>query len=133
MDPRFEINLPMPPSVNSLYRNVRGKGRVKTRRYCTWLNSAGWHIKDQRPKPLKGKVIIKAVLQVPEGFKKKQADASNFLKAIEDLLVEHELIEDDSWQIVRQVDAEWSLHRGRQCWVSVYSAADGRFQFVPRA
>lgn len=32
----FHIDLPLPPSVNALYRNVPGRGRVKTALYKRW-------------------------------------------------------------------------------------------------
>jgi hypothetical protein len=38
----------MPPSVNTIYANVPGKGRVKSARYKTWLKAAGWDIAAQR-------------------------------------------------------------------------------------
>ena len=44
------INLPFPVSVNALYRNVRGRGRVMTERHKTWRQAAGWELEQQRPK-----------------------------------------------------------------------------------
>lgn len=43
------IDLPRPLSTNNLFFNTK-KGRVKTREYCTWINSAGWEIKARSPK-----------------------------------------------------------------------------------
>lgn len=34
------LNLPFPPSLNNLFRNVRGKGRVPTARYEDWRKRA---------------------------------------------------------------------------------------------
>ena len=38
----ISFTLPAPPGVNTLYANVPGKGRVKTKRYRAWIKEAGW-------------------------------------------------------------------------------------------
>jgi crossover junction endodeoxyribonuclease RusA len=123
----ISLTLPLPPSTNSLYRNVRGKGRVKTQRYQTWLNAAGWHVKEQRPKPIKGPVIIHIKLDLRNKGRK---DCSNYIKALEDLLVSHKLIADDSWETVRSVLVDWGTP-GRDCVVKAYPVRAGTFFFVP--
>ncbi len=50
----IRITLPLPPSVNALYRNVAKRGRVKTERYNTWLQAAGWALKEQKPGKVEG-------------------------------------------------------------------------------
>ena len=96
------IRLPQPPSTNNLYRNVSGKGRRKTQRYKTWLNAAGWAIKEQRPEPVRGWVIIDITVERRDNHRR---DISNTIKACEDLLVAHKIIEDDSK--VQEVTARW--------------------------
>lgn len=33
-----------PPSVNAMFSNVPGVGRVKTKKYRSWLKVAGWEV-----------------------------------------------------------------------------------------
>ena len=115
----ISLVLSMPPSTNTLYRNVPGKGRVRTARYRTWAVSAGWELKSQKPKPIDGPVDIRVAIGPP----RKGWDADNRVKAVSDLLVEHRLIEDDSWPTVRSVHAEWHPEIDG-CVVSVFPVQD---------
>lgn len=83
------IDLPRPPSVNNLFRNVPGKGRVKTSDYRSWLQQAGWLIKAQRPGKVEGEYKL-LVLIGPT-----KADIGNLEKALSDLLQAHGVIEND--------------------------------------
>ncbi len=122
------FTIPRGPSVNALYSNVRGKGRVKTKRYMTWINSAGWELKIQKPDAIAGPVSI--LLTIPRPLTKdgewdmRRRDASNFIKAIEDLCVIHRLIEDDSHTTVYETTARWddsgSIPQG-MCRVTIFS------------
>lgn len=87
------LRLPAPPSTNALYANVPGKGRVKTLAYRSWLNAAGWDVAQQRQEPIKGEIAIDILCEKRQG---RRPDLGNMDKAIEDLLVRHALIEDDS-------------------------------------
>jgi Holliday junction resolvase RusA-like endonuclease len=75
------FDIPTPPTANNLYRNVPGKGRVKTGVYGDWQIDAGWRVLQQLPKPVPhcaGEVHID--IDMPPG-----ADLDG-LKAICDLL-----------------------------------------------
>jgi Holliday junction resolvase RusA-like endonuclease len=85
----FLISIPAPPSANNLFANSWRGGRHKTRAYRAWCQSAGWHVKLQKPEKVSGK--YKLFLTLP----KIRGDASNRLKAVEDLLVSLGLIDDD--------------------------------------
>jgi Holliday junction resolvase RusA-like endonuclease len=89
------LSLPMPPSTNSLYRNVPGRGRAKTERYRTWLRAAGNELLAQRVglQPIRGAFTLTILL--PQAKRRASMDASNYIKATEDLLVRHSLIDDD--------------------------------------
>jgi Holliday junction resolvase RusA-like endonuclease len=89
------LSLPMPPSTNSLYRNVPGRGRAKTERYRTWLRAAGNELLTQRVglQPIHGAFTLTILL--PQSKRRSLMDASNYIKATEDLLVRHRLIDDD--------------------------------------
>lgn len=82
-----------PPSANSLYANVPGKGRVKTERYRTWATAAGWDVKAQKPAKITGRYAITLTVQRKDN---RRRDLSNLIKAVSDLLVDQQVIEDDS-------------------------------------
>jgi len=96
----IDVTIPVPPSSNALFRNVPGKGRVKTGDYKRWLNEAGWQLLAQKPAPITGRVNLTLDVQRSRG------DVSNRVKAAEDLLVRHGLIEDD--RLVQSITARWS-------------------------
>lgn len=69
-----------PPSTNQLFANVPGKGRVRTAKYDSWSQTAGWEIKAQiGGQTLPGQFIL--YIWLPPG-----PDLDNCCKAIADLL-----------------------------------------------
>lgn len=110
------VTLPMPPSVNELFFNVsaaqraaatvQGRslpGRLKSEKYRSWLNHAGWELKAARQQPIHGPVEVAYL--VPD---KGGCDLGNLEKATTDLLVKHRLIDGDGRKIVRKIQMEWS-------------------------
>jgi crossover junction endodeoxyribonuclease RusA len=85
--------LPYPPSTNTLYRNVAGKGRVKTAKYKAWIDEAGFVLVFKRLPAITGPYVLQIDLFQADA---RRRDIDNGIKAISDLLVEHQLIEDDS-------------------------------------
>jgi len=83
------LDLPRPPSVNKLFRNVPGKGRVKTGHYKAWIEQAGWEIRRQRPGKIDGAYKL-LVLIGPT-----RADIDNLSKGLSDLLQAHGVVEND--------------------------------------
>jgi Holliday junction resolvase RusA-like endonuclease len=75
------LSLPTPPSTNALYRNVPGKGRVKTYAYIMWKQHAQWTIASQvRPaQRIAGPFAV--TMRVPM-----RGDADNRAKAALDAL-----------------------------------------------
>lgn len=103
MNPNEQVFLlPLPPSVNVLYRNVSGRGRVKTKEYLAWELEAGTRLRLQRPVLIKGpiRVVVEAVK--PD---KRRRDLCNLEKALSDLLVKMGVIEDDS--LINYIQMEW--------------------------
>lgn len=99
------IELPFPPSVNNLF--INGKhGRFRSQRYDSWIMEAGNEILRQRPSKVAGPVALRFEFQ--EGRDKRKRDVTNLIKAPEDLLVKHQIIEADDGSIVREVNACWS-------------------------
>lgn len=94
----------IPPSVNHIYRNVAGKGRVKSNRYRTWFNAVSWDVKTQRPQKVSGDVAISIICRKPNDTVRRDID--NCIKAVLDMLVANQLIDDDSK--VAKVSAEWT-------------------------
>lgn len=85
----MELTLPTPPSTNNLFRNV-AKGRTKTERYLTWLRAAGNELRAQKPKRIGGPISVTIIVG-----EDKRRDLDNYSKAILDLLVACNAIDDD--------------------------------------
>ena len=108
--PRVEeitVNIPIPPTTNNLYENF-GKKRVKADDYRNWLTQAGWILKSQRPGRISGEINIEIKCQ----RKSARSDISNRIKAVEDLLVNCNVIDDD--RFVQSVKASWAEIEGCQ-------------------
>ena len=100
---RLELYLPMPPSVNGLYRDRKGaKGRAKSKRYKLWLEEACGRLGRQRLDSFEGDVSLRFFF----GPRNRRADLFNFVKAPEDLLVSQGIIEDD--RFVTSGTVEWN-------------------------
>lgn len=97
------FRLPFPPSVNQLYSNASGIGRVKTKAYRSWENEAGLRLNLARPAPIKGPFTIEIQAKRPNA---RRRDLGNLEKAVSDLLVKHGVIEDDS--LMERLVMEWS-------------------------
>lgn len=95
--------LPFPPSVNGMFPGM--KRRRLSPRYRTWRKQAGLKLMAQRARPVHGTVVVAVVMKAPD---KRERDADNYLKAIQDLLVSNGIIAGDSKSVVRRVSAEWT-------------------------
>ncbi len=86
------VLLPFPPSTNHLFA---GKARRHlSKSYKAWRTEAGWTLNEQEPiARFTGPVSLTMALGRPD---KRRRDISNFVKAVEDLLVTHNIIRDDS-------------------------------------
>ncbi len=84
------LRLPVPPSVNALYANVPGVGRITSGRYKGWQTQAGWEILVQKPRRIAGPYTLTITLPRPV-----RGDVSNRIKACEDILVKHRVTDDD--------------------------------------
>lgn len=113
---RYE--LPYPPSTNNLFENAK-KGRVKTDHYQAWRTTAGKLIQMQGRKRVLGQVALSVDLVKPD---RRKRDLSNTLKAVEDLLVEMQVIDDDS--LVQALSVQW-VESGVPCVVTVTGLSGG--------
>lgn len=87
----ISFTMPMPPSVNQLFKNLPGKGRVKTDQYFDWRAFAVTAIRRQGVGGMTGRVII--IFGVER--LSLSADVDNRIKAMLDAMVEAKVLEDD--------------------------------------
>lgn len=104
---RFEIDVP--PSANHLYANVAGKGRIKTRKYRSWIKTAGWEAKAAvGTRKVEGAWALDISVNVHGN-----RDITNCIKAIEDLVVRLGLTADDRRNRDTHIALTKSIPRGR--------------------
>lgn len=93
---RITAHLPMPISINALWRSNRGKVH-RSKAYMAWLQQAGqeWLLqKKNQPQTISGRFSAQIILARPND--KRRRDLDNFsTKAILDLCKVHGLIDDD--------------------------------------
>jgi len=99
------LTLPFPPSTNNMFINST-RGRFRSQKYDTWIMEAGAEIMRQRPRKCVGPVNL--IFEFQEGRDNRKRDITNLIKAPEDLLVKHGIIEADDGSIVRKVQAHWT-------------------------
>ena len=97
---KYEVEIPIPPSTNSLYTNVAGKGRKKTSKYKYWLKDTLWTLKAEVP-VLIPPVKLGVTIYGGKGFRM-DSDISNRMKAVEDALVSTGRLEDDNVKFVTE-------------------------------
>jgi len=96
------VELPLPPSINALWRSSRGRVH-RSRRYLSWLKEAGWELVLQKPKRIAGPVAIAVAAGRPD---RRKRDLDNIAtKAVLDLLTAHGIVADDS--MVVKIAASW--------------------------
>lgn len=100
--PEQVLFLPLPPSTNNLFVNIKGRGRIKAPKYRSWIWAAGWAIAKQNPLKFVGDVEVTILAARVNG---RRRDIDNLIKPVLDLLVTHAVLKDDSQ--VRKVDATW--------------------------
>lgn len=119
------LTVPMPPSVNNAFVNLRRGGRAKSRATKDWESHALWHVKAQHPPIVAGPVLILL------GFERTaaSADADNRVKLTLDLLVKAGVIEDD--RFVVGAAFSWLPPANRMAHVVVAPAEHTHLQFLP--
>lgn len=95
------FSMPTPPSVNSIFRNVKGKGRVKTSVYDDFVRMGMAAIRRQCVGSVAGPVI--AVFGVER--MSLSADIDNRLKAMIDTIVKAGVIGDD--RFITAIAVSW--------------------------
>ncbi len=95
-------DLPLPPSVNALYKNTPN-GRAKTDNYLDWITLARSALRKQKGRPIFDPVRLRYLVTETS-----RIDLGNHEKPLTDLLVFHGILENDSKKFVRGISLEWS-------------------------
>ena len=118
------FTLPVPPSVNQLYRGRR----FKTKRYMTWTRAVTNDLLQQLTsnyKPRDRKTVfpiscpVCVSIEVPR-LDNRRTDIDNRIKAVADALVVSGILADDSY--IAEVRAAWKVPRNdrdRLCYVEI--------------
>jgi Holliday junction resolvase RusA-like endonuclease len=116
----IKIHLPRPISVNALYRNVPGKGRVKTKDYRVWERAAKWEILAQGSPRMSGPYEIEILVRPG------REDVPNLEKCVSDVLQSAGVIEND--RLCQRLIIAWSdrLRAGVECSVNLQPATKGK-------
>ena len=105
----IRLTLPLPPSMNRLWRVTKGGIVYRTPKYMEWRTPAIWEIAAQA----KGKKITGPYKLTMEAVRpdKRQRDLDNLLKAASDALVGAGILEDHRCE---WIDARW-VQDGPEC------------------
>lgn len=106
----FTVEIPVPPSVNVAFRNVPGKGRVKTREYKAWQQHAALVIKTKVPNVCRVAGAFYIAINLPRAT---PGDIDNRVKGLVDALVKCGRVDDDrnmeELHVRRRHDGEYAL------------------------
>lgn len=103
----IQLSTPFPPTTNNLFLNAN-KGRVPTPAYKAWKKAAWDQVQlemcfSAQGDPILGPYRMTIRLERPDN---RSRDLSNYIKALEDLLVSCGVIRDDS--DARSLYVEWT-------------------------
>lgn len=101
-----EYEVPMPTTTNNLYMPSEGRGKVKTPEYRQWIKDAENSLTGQRMVRFEGLVRVTILIYGGKGFDV-DCDASNRIKAPEDLMVRLGVLRADDVRIVRESGARY--------------------------
>jgi Holliday junction resolvase RusA-like endonuclease len=110
----FSLELPYPLSVNAMYKSIGENRRAKSKRYKDWIKEAGEMLQIQRKKYF----IVRVDLDIRVCGGRKNADISNLIKGVEDILVSFGILQDDKKEYVRSVKIAW-VENEPECIVTI--------------
>lgn len=125
MSAPVSFTMPTPPSVNQVFRNVRGRGRVKTSAYIDWRAYAVTSIRLQHVRLVTGRVVV--VFGVERASL--TSDIDNRVKAMLDAMVEAGVIDDDKF--VTAFAVAWLPSANGLAHVQVLPVQRLELQFLP--
>ena len=91
------------PSKKNSKQIIRRGNRsmlVSSRAHSIWHTDSMWQLKEQRTRPMEGKIGIEMMFYFPD---KRRADLTNKAESIMDLLVDAGIIEDDNANVCPEV------------------------------
>lgn len=94
-----------PPSLNNMFTNIAGRGRIKTQRYREWCAAAGWDANGKGT--CSGPFSL--VLVLSAASRRANSDLDNRIKPVLDLLVTHGIVDDD--KRCEAIHASWGSTR----------------------
>lgn len=94
----YKITLPYPPSVNALFNGGSGQKRFPSKKYKEWLLACPQVF--DRPK-INIPVKVYYDFYLPDN---RIRDIGNYEKAVTDFLVKNEILEDDNFKIIVNVE-----------------------------
>jgi len=97
----ISFTMPTPPSTNALFKNIKGRGRVRTDKYNDFILFGITAIRQQKVKPIKGHVVMVIGVERMSGT----ADIDNRLKAMLDVIVKAGVLQDD--RFVTGIAVSW--------------------------
>ncbi|MAM13048.1 MAG: hypothetical protein CML23_21870 [Rhizobiaceae bacterium] len=119
------FSIPMPPSTNHLFKNVKGVGRVKTKAYQDFCLMAVAAIRRQKVAKIGGYVTMVWAVERSS----LQADISNRLKAAEDAIVMSGIIDDDRFVTAHTIT--WAPKANGMAHVQIYPIQRMTLDFYP--
>lgn len=97
------FELPFPPSTNAIWRTAGGRVH-RSASYQEWQIAAGYQLSQQiRSQKVPGPIGIELRFVKPS---KRRMDLDNRIKPVLDLLVAHQVIDDDC--LVQNISAQWA-------------------------
>lgn len=112
------LYVPMPPSVNRIWRRGTNGNMHRSAEYRDWLGHAGWVLRSQRPRRVAGRVVILVAIERVD----KRADIDNRVKALFDLLQQEKIIRDD--KLIVGFAASWAPAASGLARLLIIPAAD---------
>ena len=114
MDP---VELPIPPSVNAIWRTVRVRSGARvtlSKQYRQWLDHAIILLRMHMPRATAYPVAVRVTILRGKGWRKGR-DADNAIKVISDALVKAGRITDDSEDYVTEFTIRFGPNAANAC------------------
>ncbi len=125
----MKIKLPYPMSLNHAFANVPGRGRVKTKAYREWSNTAGWLINAAKSAHKVKKPLVSELSLHLFVTRKYRGDLDNTLKPVLDALEKNGIVKND--RQFKRLTVETADVENMICVVSALNNSDDIGVFSP--